>query len=271
MKLISQLMEELKVKGEKAFIAYVTAGDPDLKATVDLVQTLSEAGADIIELGVPFSDPLADGPTNQKAAERALKNGCHLGGIFEAVLEVRKRGIETPLVLFSYLNPLYKFGFEEVAKRAKEVGIQGVLSVDLTPESFMKEEIIFKKSLQKEGVEPIFLLSPTTKESRWTLIEEESKGFVYYVSRTGTTGARKDLSETLVEELRRVKQVVKKPLVVGFGFSRPDQVKAVSPYCDGIVVGSALVKELEESRTFNIANNKIYNLVSQFKKVLREV
>ena len=143
MKPISLLMEELKEKGEKAFIAYITAGDPNLSSTVELVQTLSDAGTDIIELGVPFSDPLADGPTNQKASERALKNGCNLGGIFEAVQEIRKRGIETPLVLFSYLNPIYKYGVERFAKRAKEVGIQSVLSVDLTPESFLNEEINF--------------------------------------------------------------------------------------------------------------------------------
>ena len=270
MKPISLLMEELKEKGEKAFIAYITAGDPNLNSTVELVQTLSDAGTDIIELGVPFSDPLADGPTNQKASERALKNGCNLGGIFEAVQEIRKRGIETPLVLFSYLNPIYKYGVERFAKRAKEVGIQSVLSVDLTPESFVNEEIKFKLACEREGIEPIFLLSPTSLKSRWEVIESESKSFIYYVSRTGTTGAKSEISDTLVEELKMVRKEVKKPLVVGFGISKVDQVKSLSPYCDGVIVGSALVKELEESRTFSIAKNKIFNLATHFKKALEK-
>ena len=268
MKSIEETLKVIRRNEKKAFVAYITAGDPNLKATVELVETLAEAGADIIELGVPFSDPLADGPTNQKASERALKQGCHLGGIFESILEIRKKGVKIPIILFSYMNPLFMFGFEELSKKCREVGVNGLLPVDLTPESFLEEERFFKSSLEKENISPIFLMAPTTKFSRWRLIEEETKGFIYYVSKTGTTGVSKKLSDGLIEKLKNVREVVKKPLVVGFGISKTNHVKELAPYCDGIVVGSAIVREIELSKNLKDARKNIYSLVYKLKKSL---
>ena len=268
MESIDKTLCHLRENGKKAFVAYITAGDPDLAKTVDIVETISHAGADIIELGVPFSDPLADGPTNQKASERALKKGCHLDGVLESVLEIRKRGIKKPIVLFSYMNPLFKFGFEKLSRRCREVGVNSILPVDLTPESFLEEEKVFKDFLEKENISPVFLMAPTTKPSRWKLIEKETKGFVYYVSKTGTTGVTEKLSEGLLEKLKDVREVVKKPLIVGFGLSRVDQVKTLSPYCDGIIVGSAIVREIEIAKNFKEARKNIYSLVYKLKNAL---
>jgi len=268
MESINDTLKKIRENGKKAFVAYITAGDPSLVKTIELVETLSEAGADIIELGVPFSDPLADGPTNQKASERALKLGCHLEEILESVSEIRKKGIKTPIVLFSYMNPLFKFGFEKLSRRCREVGVNGILPVDLTPESFLEEEKILKKALEKDRVSPIFLMAPTTKSSRWKLIENETKGFVYYVSKTGTTGVSKTLSEGLLEKLKDIREVVKKPLIVGFGLSKVDQLKTLAPYCDGVVVGSAIVREIEVANNFNEARKNIYSLVHKLKKAL---
>ncbi len=265
---INDTLNKIREKGKKAFVAYITAGDPNLNKTVELVETISEAGADIIELGVPFSDPLADGPTNQKASERALKQGCHLGGVLESVSKIRKKGIETPIVLFSYMNPLFRFGFGELSRRCQEVGVNGLLPVDLTPESFLEEERHFKNALEKERIEPIFLMAPTTKTSRWKLIEKETKGFIYYVSRTGTTGVSEKLSEGLLGKLKEVRKVVKKPLIVGFGLSKSEQVKTLAPYCDGIVVGSAIVREIETAKNFKEARNNTYSLVTKLKESL---
>ena len=268
MESIDKTLFHLRKNGKKAFVAYITAGDPDLVKTVDIVETLSDAGADIIELGIPFSDPLADGPTNQKASERALSKGCHLDEVLESILEIRKRGIKKPIILFSYMNPLFKFGFEKLARRCREVGVNALIPVDLAPESFLEEEKEFKDALEKENISPIFLMAPTTKPSRWRLIERETKGFVYYISKTGTTGVSEKLSDGLLEKLKDVREVVNKPLIVGFGLSKVDQVKDLSPYCDGIIVGSAIVHEIEIARNFKEARKNIYSLVYKLKKSL---
>jgi len=166
------------------------------------------------------------------------------------------------------MNPLFKFGFENLYKRCREVGVDGLLPVDLTPESYLEEEKPLRDALAREGISPIFLLSPTTKPSRWKFIEEETKGFVYYVSKTGTTGVSDSLSESLLDELKEVRKVIKKPLIVGFGLSKEDQVKTLSPHCDGIIVGSAIVREIEMAQTFEDARRNIYSLVSKLKNVL---
>jgi tryptophan synthase alpha chain len=234
-----------RVRAEKraAFIPYITAGDPHLDATKLFVRALSENGADIIELGVPFSDPVADGPTNQAAATRALEVGTTLQRILELVRALRSEGIQTPIVLFTYLNPVYRLGYEVFARRAKESGADGVLCVDLPPEEGKRE---YLPALRREGLDTIFLASPTTSRERLPLIDEASSGFVYYASRTGVTGTQETLASTVIQELDQVKPQIRKPLAVGFGISSPEHVRALAPHCDAVVVGSALVKIIEK-------------------------
>ncbi len=237
---------ELRAKERrKSFVAYITAGDPHIDETIDLVTALAEAGVDIIELGVPFSDPLADGPTNQKAAERALAAGTDLKKILAAVRTLRERKVEVPLVLFSYLNPIFRMGYEQFAKEAAAAGVDGVLTVDLPPE----EASEYRTVMQKAGLDTIFLASPTSDAKRLALVGKESSGFVYYVSRTGVTGAQKEISESLGQEMDLVRKEVKLPIMVGFGISTPEQAQKISAMGDGIIIGSAIVRLIEEAES----------------------
>jgi tryptophan synthase alpha chain len=240
----AQILRKLKSQGKTAFIPYITAGDPSLEATGLFAKALVDAGAAVLELGVPFSDPMADGPVNRRSAERALKNGASLSGILLLVRRLREGGMTIPIVLFTYFNPLFKMGLEEFAKRAKDSGLTGVLTLDLPPE----EAAEYRKSLGAAGIETVFLAAPTSDERRLKLIDEASTGFVYYVSRTGVTGVRSSISDSLEEELLRVKRRIKNPVVVGFGISGPEQARAVARLADGVVVGSALVKLIEENQ-----------------------
>jgi tryptophan synthase alpha chain len=234
-----------KAKGQKSFVAYLTAGDPDLESTAALVHSLVRGGADIIELGIPFSDPLADGPVNQRAAERALLKGVSLSKILAAVPDIRALCPETPLVVFSYMNPIYAMGFENFAKTAKEAGIDAVLVVDLPPE----ESVSYRKILNAQGLDTVFLASPTSDQSRLALVDSCSSGFVYYVSRTGVTGAQSQISKSLQRELALVKKTVKKPVMVGFGVSNAAQAKEISAQADGVIIGSAIVKLIEAAKS----------------------
>ncbi|HAH05776.1 MAG TPA: tryptophan synthase subunit alpha [Elusimicrobia bacterium] len=229
--------------GRAAFIPYLAAGDPSLAATGSFLEVLREAGADIIELGVPFSDPIADGPVNQRAAERALAAGATLPGILEMVRGVRRTGLATPLVLFSYYNPVLRMGPAVFAQAARAAGVDGALIVDLPPE----EAGAYRKAAGAAGLETVFLASPTTSEERLKLIARASTGFIYYVSRLGVTGARESLSQTLDEELTRIKRVAAKPVAVGFGISTPEQAACAARGADAVVVGSALVRLLEDA------------------------
>jgi len=226
-----------------AFIPYLTGGDPDLETSAVLLEALAKGGADLIEVGVPFSDPIADGPVNQRAAVRALEAGTTLPGILEMIARVRTR-IETPIVLFSYFNPLLAHGLRTVAEQAATSGVDGILCVDLPPD---EEDGGFREFCTSAGVDSIYLLSPTSTPARVKIVAEASSGFVYYVSRTGVTGVQKDLTSELQREVKKIRRKLTLPLAVGFGISSPEQVAAVGKVADGVVVGSALVRLVEEN------------------------
>lgn len=229
-------------EGRAAFIPFLMAGDPDLETTSRLLESLVAAGADIIELGVPFSDPIADGPVNQRAASRALASGTSLASILEMVASVRD-SLGVPIVLFTYFNPIRARGVELFAEQAASSGVDGVLCVDLPPE---EAEECYLPALRKSGLDPIFLLAPTSTTERMKRVGEVSSGFVYYVSRAGVTGEREHLRKTLAKEVKRVRRKTRLPVAVGFGISTPEQVAAVAEIADGVVVGSALVRVVEE-------------------------
>ena len=243
MKTVCETLVALKEAGRKAFVPYVTAGDPDMPSTLEFVKVLGSEGAAIIELGVPFSDPMADGPVNQRAADRSLKNGTTTHDVLEAVRTLRDEGVGTPVVLFSYLNPLLRFGLERFAVEASRSGVSGVLLVDLPPEAGSRIAGLFREN----RLETVFLASPTTSTERLKRINDLSSGFVYYVSRKGVTGTRESLADGLAEDLERVRNHVSKPLLVGFGISTPEQARVVAAHSDGVVVGSALVDIIEKS------------------------
>ncbi|MEK7432959.1 MAG: tryptophan synthase subunit alpha [Cyanobacteriota bacterium] len=254
---INKVLTQIAKENKKAFIPYITAGDPDLKGTEIFIKALISSGASVIELGVPFSDPIADGVTNQKSAERALKNNISLNDILDFIGDLRKKDITIPFVLFTYYNPLLRMGLENFAKKAQEKGCNGVLVVDLPPEA-SKE---YKKILDRHNLETIFLASPTTIKERLEIIDESSSAFVYYVSRAGVTGTQQKVSETLKDEIDNIKKVIKKPIAVGFGISTPEQAKEISTYADAIIIGSALVKMIEDGEGSNIEETakKIYD------------
>lgn len=238
---IRELLESRSQRGEKSFVAYLTAGDPTLAATEAFVRALARGGADIVELGVPHSDPVADGPTNLKAAERGLASGTTLSGILDAVARLRAAGEKVPIVIFSYLNPILRLGLDAFAERAARSGVDAVLVVDLPAEE--SEEHCAR--LHAKGVGTIFLASPTTRPERLARIDAASSEFVYYVSRTGVTGTRESLSSTLGSEVAATRSRVKAPLCVGFGISTPEQSATVAALADGVIVGSAFVKIIE--------------------------
>jgi len=238
---IAEAFARCRRERRAAFIPYVTAGDPSLDATVELVGALAAGGADLIELGVPFSDPIADGPVNQRAAMRALQAGATLSGVLAAVERARGR-VATPIVLFTYFNPIHARGVELFAEQAAASGVDGILCVDLPPEE--AGEVV--PPLRAAGLDTIFLLSPTSDRERMRQVASRSSGFVYYVSRTGVTGERAALPRELAAEVKQVRRRVKLPVAVGFGISTPEQVGAVAAIAEGVVVGSALVRLIEE-------------------------
>ena len=228
--------------GELGIVAYITAGDPSLSATLEFVLALAAAGADVIELGVPFSDPLADGPTIQRASERALKAGASLAKVLDLVREIR-RSSEVPLVLFGYYNPVFQMGLEKFASAAATAGADGVLITDLTPE----ESADYRGILAAHHLDTIFLAAPTSTDERLAKIAAVSSGFLYLVSRTGVTGAKDTLPDDLPELLRRVRRATNLPIAVGFGISLPGHVSMLGGLADAAVVGSALVAEIEKA------------------------
>jgi tryptophan synthase alpha chain len=230
-------------RGRPALVAYVTAGDPNLKFTELLVLALAEAGADIVELGVPFSDPIADGPVIQRASERALRAGTTLGGVLKLARRLRRK-TAVPLVLFSYYNPVLQFGVERFAAEAAQAGVQGALITDLTPE----EAGGYVKAMRRAGLDTVFLAAPTSTPARIRALARLSRGFVYVISRRGTTGAREDVPPEVRALVRRVRRVTPLPVAVGFGISRREHVAALAGVADGVVVGSALVECCERGR-----------------------
>jgi len=232
-----------KEEDRAVFVPYITAGDRGLETTGESLRALEAAGAGVVELGVPFSDPIADGKTNQLAAERALKEGTTLSGILDLVKKEREGGLKVPVVLFSYYNPILRAG-KEFATNAVAAGVDGVLVVDLPPEEAGEH----KSACKDAGLSTIFLASPTTTDERLGPIGEASTGFIYYVSRLGVTGTQKSLSKTLEGDLKRLKGKVDRPVAVGFGISTPEQAREVAQLAEGVVVGSALVKLFEDGK-----------------------
>ena len=238
---IENKFAELKCTGGRGFIPFITAGDPDLATTERLLIELGAAGADIIELGVPFSDPVADGEVIQRASERALRNGVTLSHVLDCAARVRNR-IDTPIVLFSYFNPLLQFGEERVAPAAKAAGIDGVLVTDVIPE----EAQSWIERLYQNELDPIFLVAPTTSDERLARIAQQARGFIYAISRAGVTGARDALTRDAEQLVRRIRLISDLPVAVGFGISTSEQVKEVWRFADAAVVGSAIVTEIEK-------------------------
>lgn len=237
---IKSTFKKLKNRGQSALIPFIVAGDPDLGATEALVFKLAESGADIIEIGVPFSDPLADGPTIQAASQRALMKGINIRDIFGMMK--RLKGLAQPLIIMTYFNPIFRYGLKAFAAECKENGIDGVIVPDLPPE----EAGPWIKEARASKVDTIFLVAPTSPPERIKRISRWSRGFIYYVSVTGVTGARGKLSEELESAVRQIKELSRKPVSVGFGISTPQQVKEASRFADGVIVGSAIVKIIED-------------------------
>jgi tryptophan synthase alpha chain len=237
---IENAFTRLKQQGKKGFIPYITAGDPNLPTTEQLLIELAQAGATVIELGVPFSDPMADGPVIQRASERALKNSFGLDDLLVMVARTRKQ-IDTPIILFSYFNPLLQFGVKRLAQTAKAAGIDGVLVTDMTPE----EAGEFEAELRANDLDMIFLVAPTSTDGRLKLVAQHASGFVYAVSRAGVTGARDTVSAEAEKLVTRMRKFTSLPIAVGFGISNVEQVKDVHRYADAVVVGSAIVAEME--------------------------
>lgn len=240
---IEKTFSKLKKEGRTAFIPYIMAGDPSLARTKKLVKLLEECGADIIELGVPFSDPLADGPVIQAASERALKKGVTLTKVLDTVRELRK-STEVPIVLMTYFNPIFKYGEEIFPGDAKAAGVDGIIVPDLPPD----EARTLITSSREHGLDTIFLLAPTSTPKRMKLVAKSSTGFIYYVSITGITGARLTLDASQRGSIEALRAVTKKPVALGFGVSRPSEAKAVAGFADGVIVGSAIVRKLNEAK-----------------------
>ncbi|HXX44318.1 MAG TPA: tryptophan synthase subunit alpha [Candidatus Acidoferrales bacterium] len=262
---IARQFRKLADAGELGLVAYITAGDPSLDASEKIVLAAAEAGADVIELGVPFSDPVADGPTIQRASERALRSRTTLVGVIELVRRLRAR-TEVPFVLFSYFNPILQMGLEKFAEAAAAAGADGVLVTDLTPE----EADEYRSVMHKRGLDTIFLAAPTSTDARLAKIAEFTSGFLYLISRTGVTGARETLPEDLPTLARRARQFTKLPLAVGFGISQPAHVSILGGIADAAVVGSALVAEIEKAATPEAAAVAVADRIRILKRAARE-
>ncbi len=262
---ITETFRKLRRNNEKALVTFITAGDPDLQTTAVMIDELAAAGADCIELGIPFSDPMADGATIQLSSERALAAGTSLPDILAMVKMVREH-TEVPLILMGYYNPVLSYGAERFTREAVEAGVDGVILVDLPPEEADGEG--FSALARKQGLDVIFLLAPTSDEERISTVVKRGRGFIYYVSVTGVTGARKEISTSLAEETRRIRAVTGLPLVVGFGISDPRQAGVVAACGDGVVVGSALVKLFEDARGQEL-RDRVREFVSGLKEGIR--
>ena len=238
---IDQTFEKLRAQNQAAMIAYIAAGDPSLAATEEIVPALERAGVDLVELGLPFSDPLADGIVNQLAAARALDAGATTPKVLECVRNIRKSS-QIPIVLYTYLNPIYRYGFAQFLKDAEAAGVDGMLILDLPPDEVASNPDFATDSSLKQ----IRLIAPTTPASRISKLTNGASGFIYYVSREGVTGERTDVAESLSEKVAAIRATTSLPIAVGFGISTPEQVRQVAAVSDAVVVGSAIVKRIAE-------------------------
>lgn len=260
---IDKKFKELKKRGQKAFIAFITAGYPSLAVTEKLVIEFERRGVDIVELGVPFSDPLADGPVIQESSTRALKNNTHLNGILKMVLRLRRKGITMPLCLMTYYNPVFCFGQQRFIRQAASCQVDGLILPDLPPE----EGEDFIKLANKEKIDVICFIAPTSARKRIKYIAKKARGFIYYVSLTGVTGARSRLAAGLRKNIGAVKKITGKPVCVGFGVSTRRQVLEAQKIADGVIVGSAIVKKIKE----NIGRPNLVSKVGNFVESLTEI
>lgn len=258
---IDKLFSDLKKSEKKAFIAFITAGYPDLNATKKLILAFDRIGVDLIELGVPFSDPLADGPVIQEASQYALKNKVNLTRIMEAVKEVRPK-VSLPICLMTYYNPVFCFGEERFAARASRCGVDGVIIPDLPPEEGAGLSVFLKNN----QVDNISFIAPTSSTARMRYIARISRGFIYYVSLTGVTGERAGLPKDMIGNIRKIKRLTDKPVCVGFGVSNNRQVREVQKVADGVIVGSAIVRKIKD----NIGKSDLVDKVSGFVRQLKK-
>jgi len=261
---IHQRFAQLRAAGELGIVAYITAGDPSLDATLKFVLSLAEAGADVIELGVPFSDPLADGPTIQRASERALRSGTTLSSVIDLVRRIRESS-PVPLILFSYYNPILQMGLEKFAAAASAAGADGVLATDLTPE----ESEDYRRIMAQRHLDTVFLGAPTSTDERLTKIAACSSGFLYLISRTGVTGAKDTLPDDLPALLRRARGVTQLPIAVGFGISTPGHVSMLGGLADAAVIGSSLVSEIERADSVEGAATALGHRIRTLKEAAR--
>jgi tryptophan synthase alpha chain len=262
---IAPTFARLKAANRKALIPYFTAGDPDLASTVPLMHALVDAGADIVELGVPFSDPMADGPVNQRSSERALKHHTSLKQVVESVARFRQTDRDTPVVLMGYANPIEAMGHERFAQAAQQAGVDGVLAVDYPPE----ESAGLTAELRRRGIDSIFLLSPTTEEQRMEQIGRVASGYIYYVSLKGVTGASHLDVQEVSAKIPRIRSHIKLPVGVGFGIRDAQTARAVAQVSDAVVIGSRLVQEIERSAPDQLIGN-VKALVGGFRRAMDE-
>ncbi len=261
---IGETFARLRTTRERALVPFITGGDPDLDTTEALVLAMAESGADLIEIGVPFSDPTAEGPTIQRANERALAGGVTLRRILERVKALRPR-VDVPLLLMGYANPFYAMGVEGFVEAAAEVGVDGIIVADLPPE---EGEALYCAA-ERRGIDPVLLAAPTTVESRLKLLAGRTRGFLYYVSLTGVTGARAELAEDLGAAVGRIRKHSEVPVCVGFGISTPEHARLVGSFADGVVVGSAIVDRIEGAPSREAAVDTVAQFISALKAPLR--
>ncbi|MCW5980898.1 MAG: tryptophan synthase subunit alpha [Bryobacteraceae bacterium] len=261
---IESLFARLRSEGRAGLIAYLTAGDPSMDRTASLIAALERGGADLIELGVPFSDPVADGPVIQRASDRALRAGARLRDVLDVARQARRRS-ETPILLFTYLNPVLRYGLDRLAQDAAGSGIDGCLMTDLSVE----EAEDYVQIMRRRNLDTVFLAAPTSTPERMRLVARYSTGFVYLVSRTGVTGVQASLSEATAPLVRAMRQITDLPLAVGFGISRPEHAAEVGELADGVVVGSAFVRLIEEHAASPELESKLESLARGLSQALR--
>jgi tryptophan synthase alpha chain len=263
---IDQRFADLRASGKKAFVAYICAGDPNLDTMRDIVLTLEKCGVDIIELGLPFSDPLADGIVNQMAADRALRAGTSTPKVIAAIKKLREE-TQIPLVLFTYMNPVYTYGFEAFHRDAAAAGADGVLILDLPPDEASENADL----VGGEALKRIRLIAPTTPPERIPLLTSQAEGFIYYVSREGVTGAQTSLATGIEAQVARIKATTETPVAVGFGISTPEQAGAVAGMADGVVVGSAIVKLIEQHGSDSSLTDRLAAFVKPLVDAVKSV
>ena len=263
---IGSCFETLKTENRKALVAFITAGDPDLESTKNILDVIDDSGADIIELGVPFSDPLADGPVIQASALRSLKSGTTLKKIIALVKNIRQSR-DLPIVLMTSFNPVFVYGEKQFIEDAASVGVDGVIIPDLPPE----EAVEFSACAEEEGLDMIHLLAPTSTDERVRMVAKNSRGFIYYISLTGTTGVRTHLAKGLCDKVVSIKNATNIPVLVGFGISSPDQARDAAVVSDGVIVGSAIVKLIEENPDPAQRDKKLAEFIISVKQAISDL